>query len=99
MTEGDCDIGSEETLTELIDNNKKILERIDEQTVNKFLKMLYDEKEAKYVKLVSALVLCNGQAVPNQELISKLMLANLEPNLDDPDGDTPSNEFATDNSS
>lgn len=49
-----------ETLTELIDNNKKILERIDEATIKKFLKMLNDEQEDKYVKLVRALVLCNG---------------------------------------
>lgn len=52
-------------MTELIDNNKKILERIGETTVKKFLKMLYDEQEEKYVRLVRALVLCDGEAIPN----------------------------------
>jgi hypothetical protein len=64
LTDNDSDIGSEEALTELIDNNKKILEaKIQEDTILKFVKMLRDEKEDKYVKLLRAIVVCDRQAV------------------------------------
>ena len=56
------DIGAEEALTELIDNNEKILEtKISNSTIYDFIKMLEDDMEAKYVKLLRALVICNGQ--------------------------------------
>ncbi|EAR96945.2 cation channel family protein (macronuclear) [Tetrahymena thermophila SB210] len=85
MTEGYCDIGSEETLTELIDNNKKILETIDEVTVNKFLQMLMENQNKKYVKLIRALILCNGQPVHNQELISNYLLSGMDAISNDED--------------
>ncbi|KAL4466941.1 hypothetical protein ABPG74_010538 [Tetrahymena malaccensis] len=85
MTEGYCDIGSEETLTELIDNNKKILETIDEVTVNKFLQMLMENQNKKYVKLIRALILCNDQPVHNQELISKYLLSGMDTISNDED--------------
>lgn len=60
----DGDIGAEDTLTELIDNNKKILEtKIDDRTMYSFLEMLLEEKEAKYVKMVRALCVCDGVAM------------------------------------
>ncbi|KAL4510112.1 hypothetical protein ABPG72_010305 [Tetrahymena utriculariae] len=85
MTEGYCDIGSEETLTELIDNNKKILETIDEVTVNKFLQMLMENQNKKYVRLIRALILCNDQPVHNQELISKYLLKGMDTISNDED--------------
>lgn len=41
FSDSKCDIGAESTLTELIDNNKKILEsKIKTETVEKFVSML-----------------------------------------------------------
>jgi len=60
LTDNDSDIGAEEALTELIDNNKRILEsKIHEETIIKFVKMLREEKEDKYVKLLRAIVVCD----------------------------------------
>ena len=53
LTSDECDIGAEETLTELIDNNRKILEtKISTETISVFLEMLLAEKDGKYAKLV-----------------------------------------------
>ena len=63
------DIGAEEALTELIDNNEKILEtKISNSTIYDFIKMLEDDMEAKYVKLLRALVICNGQPMVKNQL-------------------------------
>lgn len=61
MTTKEGDIGAEITLTELIDNNRAILEhKIDEGTIYSFLEMLLEEKEEKYVRLIRALCVCDG---------------------------------------
>ena len=61
FTDYECDIGAEETLTELIDNNKKILEyKITDDTVEKFVQMLSKTQKDKYVKLLRALTICDG---------------------------------------
>jgi hypothetical protein len=59
------DLKAEATLTELIDNNKKILEsRISETTIIKLINMLRGEnKHAKYVKILRALVNCDNRAI------------------------------------
>ena len=76
MTTDDTDIGAEETLTELIDNNRRILEtKITTQTIRSFIEMLRDEKSDKYVKMVYALCVCEGQPmIFNQAEVSELIL-------------------------
>lgn len=55
------DLGAQDTLTELIDNNKKVLEtKITIRHINDFTHMLETCREAKNVKLMRALVVCNG---------------------------------------
>jgi hypothetical protein len=45
MTTDDGDIGAEETLTELIDNNRRILEtKISSGTIKQFMDMLLEER-------------------------------------------------------
>ena len=53
-TNENVDLKAEATLTELIDNNKKILEsRISKDTISKLINMLTGEsKQAKYVKIL-----------------------------------------------
>jgi hypothetical protein len=61
MTVDDGDIGAEETLTELIDNNRRILEtKISQGTIKQFMEMLLEEKADKYVQMVYALCVCNN---------------------------------------
>lgn len=69
-------MGAEEALTELIDNNKKILEsKINKATIETFVEMLKEEREDKYVKLIRALIVCDGEAiVRNQIIVSELIL-------------------------
>ena len=69
------DIKAEATLTELIDNNKKILaSKIDKKIITQFVKMLNGNKNEKFVHLLQALVVCNGEAVlKNQTEASRLI--------------------------
>ena len=64
-TNEEVDLKAEATLTELIDNNKKILEsRISEKTIVDLIDMLRGKnKHAKYVKILRALVNCNNRAI------------------------------------
>ena len=61
------DILAEATLTELIDNNKMVLEnKIKKQTIKTFISLLFNnEAHEKYVKLLRALCTCNGSAMIN----------------------------------
>ena len=77
----DNDLWAEPTLTELIDNNKVILEnRIKLETISRFVDMLkVSEKHEKYVKLLRALINCDGEAViQNQEEITNQILCDPE---------------------
>ena len=78
MTTDDGDIGAEETLTELIDNNRRILEtKISQSTIRSFMNMLKEEKQDKYVKMVYALCVCNDSPmIFNQTEVSELLLKN-----------------------
>lgn len=55
----------EATLTELVDNNKRILHnKIKNSTIFNFVDMLRNkEKHEKYVNILRALVNCDGEAV------------------------------------
>ena len=74
------DIKAEATLTELIDNNKKILDsKIDKKIIKQFVKMLKGNKNEKFVHLLQALVVCNGEAVlKNQTEASRMIFEDKE---------------------
>ena len=75
------DINAEPTLTELIDNNRKILEsKIKKETIAKFMNIL-DEKGAdeRFINLLRALCTCDGEAMmANQAEIGRHLLQNKE---------------------
>ena len=75
------DINAEPTLTELIDNNRKILEsKIKKETIAKFMNIL-DEKGAdeRFINLLRALCTCDGEAMmANQSEIGRYLLQNKE---------------------
>lgn len=56
---------AEQTLTELVDNNTDILEnRITEETISRFIDVIINsEKHEKYVKLLRALINCDGMPI------------------------------------
>jgi hypothetical protein len=60
-----CPLYVEPTLTELIDNNMRILKsRINKTTIKEFFEMLNSKsRHEKYVKILRALVNCDGEAV------------------------------------
>lgn len=66
-----------DTLTELINNNKAILEsKIDSKTISMILDYLINgEKNSKYITILSALCICNGYPmIQNQkELTNKIL--------------------------
>lgn len=74
--ESKVDMLAEPTLTELIDNNETILKKkIDVGIITRFVNLLISEKSAKYIKLLRALINCDGKAMKmNQELIVDLLL-------------------------
>ena len=70
MASQDCDILAEATLTELIDNNKVILEtKINHDIYMKFINLLIERQlHEKYIKLLRALCTCDGNAMVNNQL-------------------------------
>ena len=75
----DRDIRAGQTLTELIDNNQKILEsRIELSTINRFITILRDkDKDCKYVEILRAICICDGKPmIKNQKDVTKRLLDN-----------------------
>lgn len=66
------DILAEPTLTELIDNNRTVLEtKINSAIIQKFIDLLITDRQTKYLKLLRALINCDGEAmINNQKLIT-----------------------------
>lgn len=74
------DIKAEETLTGLIDNNKRILDsKINSETIRQFVDSLKASQNQKAVNLLQALIVCDGKAVlKNQTEASRLIFENRE---------------------
>lgn len=72
------DVLSEPTLTELVDNNKTVLEnKINSAIIVKIANQWKAVQNIKYLKLMRALINCDGTAVvKNQNEITKLLLAD-----------------------
>jgi hypothetical protein len=71
------DIQSGRTLTELIDNNKRILEsRIKADTISQFIRNLVDnERDSKSINILRAICICDGKPmIKNQKEISEQLL-------------------------
>ena len=61
------ELHSEMTLTELIDNNKLILQnKIKPDAINSFIYLLKEQDE-KYVNILRALVKCDNEAIQNNQ--------------------------------
>ena len=63
-------------MTELIDNNRFVLEhKIESITIDRFISELTRTKEIKFLNLLRALINCDGEAmVGNQLEISRIVL-------------------------
>ena len=71
------DIKAGQTLTELIDNNQRILEnRIDVSTINRFIQFLVQyDKDSKFQDILRAICICDEKPIlENQKIISDRML-------------------------
>mmetsp|Transcript_28117 Transcript_28117/g.24849 ORF Transcript_28117/g.24849 Transcript_28117/m.24849 type:complete len:170 (+) Transcript_28117:179-688(+) len=70
------DIKAEPTLTELIDNNRRILEsKVEPKHREEFVRMLRRNPREKFVNLLRALTVCDGKAMKkSQEDLSKQIL-------------------------
>lgn len=75
-TKSKKEIMAEKTLTELIDNNKRILtNRIGRGTVNKFIQLVSEDKISKYIEILRVIIICNGKPLTgHQREISQLLL-------------------------
>ena len=76
LKDWDDELLSKDTLTELIDNNEKILHsQITEATVKKFIDHLISSDDEKAVSILRAMCIYNGEAViKNQERITGILL-------------------------
>lgn len=76
-TRGHNDIRAGQTLTELIDNNERILEnRIEKATIENFIHFLcHEDKDVKFLNILRAICICNEEPIiKNQKELSELML-------------------------
>lgn len=75
----DNDIKAEATLIELIDNNKRILStKINKDMISRFVDMLEANKSQKFVNLLRALCVCDGEAVVrNQTDMSRYIIEDV----------------------
>lgn len=79
MTKGNNDIQAGRTLTELIDNNKRILEsRIEEGIIRDFIyNLATQEKDTKTVDILRAICICDGKPmIKNQKELSLQIFGN-----------------------
>lgn len=73
----DDSLGAKSTLTELIDNNERILEaQIKKSTIDKFIFNLIESKgDKKYIDILQAICICSGKPMAkNQKIISAILL-------------------------
>ena len=73
----DDSLGANSTLTELIDNNERILEaQIRISTIDKFVYNLIESKgDKKYIDILGAICICNGKPMSrNQRIVSSTIL-------------------------
>lgn len=64
MDDSKNDLLAGTALTELIDNNKLVLEtKIKPELIILFINQLLSNKQSKYVNLLKALVNCDGKAI------------------------------------
>lgn len=73
------DIQASRTLTELIDNNKRILEsRIEKSVINQFINYLAThDRDTKTVNILRAICICDGKPmIKNQKDVSLQILGN-----------------------
>ena len=75
----DDSLGANSTLTELIDNNERILEaQIKKSTIDKFVyNLIESDCDKKYIGILRAICICNGRPMArNQGLISCAILTD-----------------------
>ena len=75
-------INTNSMLTELLDNNRRILEsKIDDNLISNFLQDILKtgKKHPKYLVTLTVLCICNGEPIrKNQKVLCNLFLSNLE---------------------
>eukprot|EP00056_Hartaetosiga_gracilis_P010415 m.153526 g.153526 ORF g.153526 m.153526 type:complete len:2653 (+) comp13309_c1_seq5:67-8025(+) len=80
ITQLGCGLQMETMYTELVNNNQKIVDVIDDEEINRFITLLRKDKDPCYLKFLSVLCSVDDAAIgENQENICKMLLEDDHP--------------------
>ncbi|XP_062518427.1 inositol 1,4,5-trisphosphate receptor type 1-like isoform X2 [Corticium candelabrum] len=68
-------LNAETMVMELVRDNRKIVDRIEESQIDKFIEFLQKKRDHRYLDFLGVLCVCDGVAIPsNQDYITKKLL-------------------------
>uniref|UniRef100_K1QLV5 Inositol 1,4,5-trisphosphate receptor n=1 Tax=Magallana gigas TaxID=29159 RepID=K1QLV5_MAGGI len=68
LKEGQIGLNAAHMVMELIKDNRKIVDRISHDHINKFVELLQRDKNHRYLDLLAVLCVCDGVSIPDNQI-------------------------------